>query len=156
MSQISSTIQPQALPRVSGPDRRSIAVAAAAIALMTIAFVAARVAAPASTSGLRSGEAVDGWQSGVTAQRAASLADSTTDGFLPGAMDTAQRFDSVDGYLPGLMSTRASSGDTVDGYLPGLIAANQIGNAADGWEAGIQFRQAPQSAVTDGWEAALH
>jgi hypothetical protein len=154
MSQISSTIQAQTVPQVREPGRRFLVATGLLIATAAIVFVVARTTAPASTAGLRTGEAVDGWMSGLAAERANIAANSTTDGFLPGLMDTRRQYDPGTDTSPAAVAAE-SGGDSVDGYLPGLIAAHQVGNVTDGWEAGIGFRQAPRSITTDGWEAGL-
>lgn len=156
MSQISSTLQTPAVPALGNARRRLVPIAMIAFALVATALVAYQVRSiPAPSS---SGEAVDGWEAGITlqaAQSAMTVAQGAQDGTITGLLADRAPADAVDGYLAGLLAAR-NSGDAVDGYLPGLIAAQQIGPVDDGWERGIGLFPTPRSMVQDGWEAGLN
>jgi hypothetical protein len=139
MSQSSTIYAPQAAPRVRQPDTRTFVVLTAAIAMFILALVAVRMTAPAPTSGLRTGEAVDGYLAGAISAHTMAVADQA-----------------VDGFLPGLVAAHAAANDPVDGYLPGLLAARGSGGeAVDGWEAGLSLLPGSRPIIQDGWEASL-
>ena len=119
MSQVSTTIPAST---IQVPSRRATAALIGVVVVFGAVLAVAQPTRPVPAPSLRGGDAVDGWEAAMTAERVLNL----------------ERLQ--DGYLPGLLSAAALhlANDVRDGWEPGLNLGQQPRQVIwDGWEAAL-------------------